>query len=73
MKEGRDFWYQDLMRDASCECEPEWMDAEDPLFMLYTRYKTTTCIINSEALITSCISRQGITIASVCLCICHEY
>ena len=37
MKEGRDLWYQDLMRDASTECEPEWLDAEDPLFMLYTR------------------------------------
>ncbi len=49
MKEGRDFWYQDLMRDASCECEPEWMDAEDPLFMLYTRYifHTIQNVINS--------------------------
>ena len=36
-KEGRDVWWHDAMREAEDECEPEWMDAEDPLFMLYTR------------------------------------
>ena len=25
------------MAKASAECEPVWLDAEDPLFMLYTR------------------------------------
>ncbi len=26
------------MKDANEEFEPEWMDAEDPLFILYTRF-----------------------------------
>ena len=38
MAEGRDVWWDEAMAGASDECEPEWMDAEDPLFMLYTRY-----------------------------------
>ena len=36
MKEGRDLWYHDLVAEASSECEPEVMDAEDVLFILYT-------------------------------------
>ncbi len=40
MKAGRDFYYGDLMADASAECEPEWLDAEDPLFILYTSGST---------------------------------
>jgi acetyl-CoA synthetase len=36
MKEGRDFWWHKEMVAASQECEPEIMDAEDPLFILYT-------------------------------------
>jgi len=39
-KEGRDVWYHDLMKDAALYCEPEWMDAEDPLFILYTSGST---------------------------------
>ncbi len=26
------------MKTAEGTCDPEWLDAEDPLFMLYTRY-----------------------------------
>ena len=40
MKPGRDHWWHDLMKDASPDCEPEWMDAEDPLFILYTSGST---------------------------------
>jgi acetyl-CoA synthetase len=36
MKEGRDHWWHALMSKASAECEPEQMDAEDVLFILYT-------------------------------------
>jgi len=36
IKEGRDHWYHRLMQDAPFECEPEAMDAEDMLFILYT-------------------------------------
>ncbi|RPI71344.1 MAG: acetate--CoA ligase, partial [Desulfobacteraceae bacterium] len=40
MQAGRDFWYHDLMAKASNKCEPEQMDAEDPLFILYTSGST---------------------------------
>ncbi|TVO69851.1 acetate--CoA ligase [Sedimenticola selenatireducens] len=39
-KEGRDIYYHDAMADASDICEPEEMDAEDPLFILYTSGST---------------------------------
>jgi acetyl-CoA synthetase len=34
--EGRDHWYHRLMQDASFTCDPEPMDAEDMLYILYT-------------------------------------
>jgi acetyl-CoA synthetase len=40
MEEGRDLWYHDLMAEASETCEPEVMNAEDPLFILYTSGST---------------------------------
>jgi len=42
MKEGRDLWWHELMadREISNYCEPEKMDAEDPLFILYTSGST---------------------------------
>jgi len=40
MKEGRDVWWHQEMADASSVCEPEEMDAEDPLFILYTSGST---------------------------------
>lgn len=40
MKEGRDYWLQPLLDEASIECEPEIMDSEDPLFILYTSGST---------------------------------
>ncbi|MDE3126875.1 MAG: acetate--CoA ligase [Gemmatimonadota bacterium] len=36
MKEGRDHWWHRLMRQAPQWCEPEAMDAEDVLYILYT-------------------------------------
>lgn len=36
MKSGRDFWWHELMGDAPLRCEPEPLDSEDPLFILYT-------------------------------------
>ena len=38
--EGRDIWWHEQMENASADCEPEWMDAEDPLFILYTSGST---------------------------------
>jgi len=40
MKDGRDIWYHDAMKDASEECECERMNAEDPLYILYTSGST---------------------------------
>jgi acetyl-CoA synthetase len=36
MKPGRDVWWHEAMASAEAECEAEWMDAEDPLYILYT-------------------------------------
>ena len=36
MTEGRDQWWHDLMATADAENEPEQMDAEDLLYLLYT-------------------------------------
>lgn len=36
MKEGRDYWWQDLMAKAEPLCPAEPMDSEDPLYILYT-------------------------------------
>ena len=38
--DSRDYWYHELMADASADCPPEEMDAEDPLFILYTSGST---------------------------------
>jgi len=40
MKAGRDYWWHELMEDASHQCDPEPMDSEDPLFILYTSGST---------------------------------
>jgi acetyl-CoA synthetase len=40
MKAGRDVWWHEEMGKASPECPVEWMDAEDPLFILYTSGST---------------------------------
>lgn len=42
MDTQRDFWWHDLMNDPEIAnyCEPEVMDAEDPLFILYTSGST---------------------------------
>lgn len=40
MQEGRDEWLLPLLDAAANSCEPEVMDAEDPLFILYTSGST---------------------------------
>ncbi len=35
-KTGRDFWWHELVEKANPVCEPESMDSEDMLFILYT-------------------------------------
>ncbi|WP_022664883.1 acetate--CoA ligase [Desulfospira joergensenii] len=40
MREGRDIWWHDAANAESADCPVEWMDAEDPLFILYTSGST---------------------------------
>lgn len=40
MQEGRDHWLEPLLDKASADCDVEIMDAEDPLFILYTSGST---------------------------------
>jgi acetyl-CoA synthetase len=40
MTEGRDIFWRDALAAADPECPPEPMDAEDPLFILYTSGST---------------------------------
>ena len=36
MEEGRDIWWHIVTRDSHAYVEPEWMDSNDPLYILYT-------------------------------------
>ncbi len=40
MKEGRDYWWHELMEEASTDCPAEPLDSEHPLFILYTSGST---------------------------------
>ena len=40
MVEGRDVWLHDVLEGQADTCEPEWVEAEHPLFLLYTSGST---------------------------------
>ncbi len=40
MQEGRDFWWHELIEQASDDCPAEPLDSETPLFILYTSGST---------------------------------
>src|SRR5579862_8894518 len=40
MQSGRDLWWHEVIDGHSASCEPEWVDAEHPLFLLYTSGST---------------------------------
>ena len=40
MKAGRDLWMHDVADHQPTTCEPEWVEAEHPLFLLYTSGST---------------------------------
>ncbi len=37
---GRDVWWHELIQDRALDCDPEWVNAEHPLFTLYTSGST---------------------------------
>ena len=41
-QQGRDLWLHDLVDGQATDCEPEWVGAEHPLFILYTSGSTGT-------------------------------
>ena len=41
-QQGRDLWMHELAASQPSACEPEWVDAEHPLFILYTSGSTGT-------------------------------
>ena len=40
MSAGRDMWWSELTASQPATCEPEWVEAEHPLFLLYTSGST---------------------------------
>jgi acetyl-CoA synthetase len=40
MTAGRDVWMADVVGSQATTCEPEWVEAEHPLFLLYTSGST---------------------------------
>jgi len=40
MQSGRDVWWHDAIASQNTNCEPEWVSAEHPLFLLYTSGST---------------------------------
>ncbi len=40
MRKGRDHWWHEVVQDQDVNYEPEWVDAEHPLFLLYTSGST---------------------------------
>jgi len=40
MTAGRDVWMQEIVAQEATTCEPEWVSAEHPLFILYTSGST---------------------------------
>ena len=40
MQAGRDVWMADVVASQPVTCEPEWVEAEHPLFLLYTSGST---------------------------------
>ncbi len=40
MRAGRDHWWHEVLVGQSASCEPEWVEAEHPLFLLYTSGST---------------------------------
>ena len=44
MRAGRDLWWHDAVGGRSATCEPEWVDAEHPLFLRLKEREGVTII-----------------------------
>ncbi|HEX8755127.1 MAG TPA: acetate--CoA ligase [Steroidobacteraceae bacterium] len=40
MRRGRDLWWHEALQGQAAACEPEWVEAEHPLYLLYTSGST---------------------------------
>jgi acetyl-CoA synthetase len=40
MQRGRDLWWHEAVAEQAAVCEPEWVEAEHPLYLLYTSGST---------------------------------
>jgi acetyl-CoA synthetase len=40
MQRGRDLWWHEAIAEQAAVCEPEWVEAEHPLYLLYTSGST---------------------------------
>ncbi|HUA24815.1 MAG TPA: acetate--CoA ligase [Steroidobacteraceae bacterium] len=40
MQRGRDLWWHEILAGQDATCEPEWVEAEHPLYLLYTSGST---------------------------------
>lgn len=56
-----DLCWHTLVGGASAECEPEWCDSEDPLFILYTSGSTGRPKVTTNAKLFMLIYSDAIT------------
>jgi acetyl-CoA synthetase len=63
MAEGRDIWWHDIVPGQSTDCEPEAMDSEDMLYLLYTSGTTAKpkgIIHTTGGYLTACASTHAL-------------
>lgn len=59
---GRDRWWQSEVAAQPTTCAPEWVEAEHPLFLLYTSGSTGACMR-----VRACVLRKQHIEARVCV------
>ncbi|MPC15619.1 Acetyl-coenzyme A synthetase, cytoplasmic [Portunus trituberculatus] len=75
-----DVWWHEALSTVSSECDPVWMDTEDPLFMLYTSFTTparasprrrrhVTSLPSREAQVRETPRRESSSERQLCCCV----